>query len=50
MFTVEGDQVKVEGGSPLVFGVLKSDLEVGRILIGLQGDRVVIVGQLHDFR
>ena len=50
MFAVDCDQVEVELGGSLGLCVLEDDLEVGCLLVGLEGKLVSVVGQLHDLR
>ena len=43
MLAVEGNQVKIEGGSPFILGVFESNLKVGSILVSLKGDCVIVI-------
>jgi hypothetical protein len=49
VLTVDSDEVEVEFGGSLSLWVLEDDLKVGGFLIGLKGDLVIIVCQLHNF-
>ena len=44
---IEAQQVQLELGASAGLGVLELDLQEARVSVGLQGDRVVSVGELH---
>ena len=49
VLNVEGDEVESELGGPSSLLVLELDHQSAWILVRLQGDGVVRIGQLHDF-
>ena len=50
MLNVEGDEVEGELGGSSSLLVLKSDFQSAWILISLESNRVLWIGELHDLR
>jgi hypothetical protein len=48
MLAVNSDQVQVELSSPLGLSIFQDDLEMGCLLVSLEGDLVVVISKFHD--